>query len=149
MSKSVHQDDIDYRQELLSRSPDGLKGPWIDYGRLQKEIERIQRKAKKEAINRISEILSQIPEYHEEGMLSMSALKRHLHPMPDFVKQALIERGLVDAYRNRPPYQRNDYIGWITHAKQEKTQRKRLKQMLDELASGERYMNMVYRAKHF
>ena len=40
-----------------------------------------------------------------------SRLKRPIYPMPDFVRQALTERGLMDAYRARPPYQQNDYIG--------------------------------------
>ena len=43
--------------------------------------------------------------------------------------------------------QRNDYLGWIMHAKQEKTRQKRLNQMLDELAAGDSYMKMKYRAK--
>ena len=55
-------------------------------------------------------------------MKEMNTLRRPLHPMPDFVRKALVERGLMDAYLNRPPYQRNDYIGWIIRAKQEKTQ---------------------------
>jgi len=77
----------------------------------------------------------------------MDNLRRPLHPMPEFVKRALLERRLMDAYLNRPPYQRNDYLGWIVRAKQEKTRQKRLKQMLDELNTGDRYMNMKYKAK--
>jgi len=65
--------------------------------------------------------------------------------MPVFVRQALLQRGLMEAYRRRPPYQQNDYIGWIIRAKQRETQEKRLAQMLDELARGDRYMNMAYR----
>jgi len=74
-------------------------------------------------------------------------LKRELHPMPLFVRDVLVERGLMDAYRGRPPYQQNDYIGWITRAKREETKLKRLAQMLEELERGNRYMNMVYPAK--
>ena len=77
----------------------------------------------------------------------MSTLRRPLYPMPDFVKKALLDNGLMEVFYNRPPYQRNDYIGWIMHAKQEKTQQKRLNQMLDELAAGDSYMKMKYRAK--
>ncbi len=62
-------------------------------------------------------------------------LKRPIHPMPGFVRQALAERNLTQAYHARPPYQQNDYIGWITRAKLEKTQLKRLHVMLDELAA--------------
>lgn len=65
--------------------------------------------------------------------------------MPDFVRDALNEAGLMTAYRSRPPYQQNDYIGWITRAKREETRQKRLAQMLDELACGNRYMKMDYR----
>ncbi|MBI5178444.1 MAG: YdeI/OmpD-associated family protein [Nitrospinae bacterium] len=63
------------------------------------------------------------------------------------MRDALNKRGLADAYRARPPYQRNDYIGWITRAKREETRQKRLTQMLDELARGDRYMKMAYRPK--
>ncbi len=58
---------------------------------------------------------------------------------------SIVEQGLEDAYRSRPPYQRNDYIGWIMSAKLEETRRKRLSQMLDELRNGDRYMKMAYR----
>ena len=53
----------------------------------------------------------------------------------------------MEAYRDRPPYQRNDYIGWITRAKRDETKQRRLAQMLAELESGNRYMNMSYRPK--
>ena len=46
--------------------------------------------------------------------------------MPDFFREALETRGLMEAYRNRPPYQQNDYIGWITRAKRQATVQKRL-----------------------
>lgn len=49
------------------------------------------------------------------------------------------------AYRKRPAYQQNDYIGWITRAKQPATRQKRLAQMFDELARGDVYMKMVWR----
>jgi uncharacterized protein YdeI (YjbR/CyaY-like superfamily) len=67
--------------------------------------------------------------------------------MPDFVRQALEERGLTEEYEARPAYQRNDYIGWINRAKREETKMKRLRQMLDELAAGDRYMNMAHRPR--
>jgi len=31
-------------------------------------------------------------------------LSRPTHPMPDFVREALVQCGLMDAYRGRPPY---------------------------------------------
>lgn len=71
-------------------------------------------------------------------------LKRPLHKMPQFIRTALLENKVMEAYRNRPPYQQNDYLGWITRAKLEQTRQKRLAQMLRELAGGDRYMNMTY-----
>ena len=67
--------------------------------------------------------------------------------MPAFIRKALVDAGLLDAYRERPPYQRNDYIGWITRAKRDETRQKRLTQMLEELTRGDRYMKMAYRGK--
>ncbi len=65
--------------------------------------------------------------------------------MPDFVQSSLLERRLMDAYMERPPYQRNDYIGWIIGAKREDTRLKRLAQMLEELEAGGLYMKMPWR----
>ncbi|MDO8991288.1 MAG: YdeI/OmpD-associated family protein [Sideroxyarcus sp.] len=73
--------------------------------------------------------------------------KRERYPMPDFIREALAAQKLTAAYDARPPYQRNDYIGWITRAKLPETQQKRLTQMLEELAKGDVYMKMAYRAK--
>lgn len=69
---------------------------------------------------------------------------RPRYPMPDFFREALEARGLMDAYLARPPYQQNDYIGWIMRAKQEATKQKRLNQMLDELEKGGVYMRMKW-----
>jgi uncharacterized protein YdeI (YjbR/CyaY-like superfamily) len=67
--------------------------------------------------------------------------------MPDFVRDALENRDLADAYYDRPAYQQNDYIGWIMRAKRDETRSKRLSQMLDELEDGRLYMNMKYRLR--
>jgi len=67
--------------------------------------------------------------------------------MPTFLRVALNGRGLMDAYRARPPYQQNDYIGWIMRAKLETTRQKRLNQMLDELEKGGVYMKMKWKPK--
>ena len=77
----------------------------------------------------------------------MHSLRRERHEMPEFVANALINSRLMDAYLTRPPYQRNDYIGWISRAKRPETQQKRLAQMLEELESGDRYMKMAWRPK--
>ena len=68
--------------------------------------------------------------------------------MPKFVCDALVETDLVDAYGARPAYQQNDYIGWITRAKRADTRDRRLIQMLDELGTGDRYMNVSYTPRH-
>lgn len=78
---------------------------------------------------------------------SFSNLKRPVHPMPDDIRHALEENGLMAPCRDRPAYQQNDYIGWIERAKREATRQKRLCQMIDELKGGMRYMNMAYRPK--
>ena len=74
-----------------------------------------------------------------------SNLSRPLQPMPEFVRDALTERGLMETYRSRPPYQQNDYLSWINRAKRPATKEKRLFQMLDELARGDVYMKMPYK----
>ncbi len=61
---------------------------------------------------------------------------RPRYPMPDFFRAALVARNLMEAWRSRPPYQQNDYIGWIMRAKLKATRQRRLEQMLDELEKG-------------
>ena len=61
------------------------------------------------------------------------------------MREVLLALGLMEAYRQRPAYQRNDYPSWIQRAKRAETRQKRLSQMLDELKRGDRYMNMVHR----
>ncbi len=73
-----------------------------------------------------------------------SNLERPKHPMPDFVKKALEDRGLIKDYKDRPAYQQNDYIGWINQAKRKETKEKRLRQMLEELEAGGVYMKMEH-----
>jgi hypothetical protein len=46
-----------------------------------------------------------------------SRLTRPIQRMPSFVRKALTENGVMEAYRLRPAYQRNDYLGWIARAK--------------------------------
>ncbi|MDJ0961282.1 MAG: YdeI/OmpD-associated family protein [Acidimicrobiia bacterium] len=69
-------------------------------------------------------------------------MARPVQPMPDDVLAALDDRGLIDAYDERPFYQRNDYLGWIARAKRPETRQKRINQMLDELEIGGVYMGM-------
>ncbi|QDZ10874.1 YdeI/OmpD-associated family protein [Devosia ginsengisoli] len=69
---------------------------------------------------------------------------RKREEMPDFVRAALAERGLREAYDARPPYQRNDYLLWINKVKRDDTKQKHLAQMLDELEAGGVYMGMKW-----
>lgn len=62
--------------------------------------------------------------------------------MPEDVREALVDRGVMDEYQARPFYQRNDYLGWIGRAKRVETREKRIAQMLDELKRGGVYMKM-------
>ena len=72
----------------------------------------------------------------------MSTLTREIHPIPEDIRQLMHDRGLVEAYQARPPYQQNDYIGWIEQAKRTDTRDRRIHQMLDELKAGGLYMKM-------
>jgi len=87
-----------------------------------------------------------IERLHEEGILESApqTLRRARQPMDDAVRTALEKRELMDDYRARPPYQQNDYLGWINRAKREETRMKRLQQMLEELERGDRYMKMAW-----
>ena len=71
-------------------------------------------------------------------------LKRDIHPIPEFVTEALTQASLKAAYNERPAYQQNDYIGWINSAKRDETKQKRLRQMLEELQLGGVYMKMTH-----
>ena len=74
--------------------------------------------------------------------IDTSRMKRDIYEMPADVRDALSKAGAMDAYRSRPAYQQNDYVGWITRAKLPATREKRIQQMLDELTSGGVYMKM-------
>jgi len=77
----------------------------------------------------------------------LSSLQRPVQEMSAEVESALVEFGLMEAYRDRPPYQQNDYLLWINQAKRPETRDKRIAQMLDELTDGSRYMRMAYRPR--
>lgn len=90
--------------------------------------------------------VSCVEEKHSDAM-NTSRLTRQVHEIPEFISAALFESGLWERYRARPPYQQNDYIGWITRGKRGETRQKRLQQMLEELRHGDAYMGMRYQAK--
>jgi uncharacterized protein YdeI (YjbR/CyaY-like superfamily) len=77
----------------------------------------------------------------------MMALTRTRLKMPDYIRDALTRRKIMDAYHARPDYQQNDYISWVTRAKLRATKEKRLAQMLDELERGDQYMKMKWHPK--
>jgi uncharacterized protein YdeI (YjbR/CyaY-like superfamily) len=56
--------------------------------------------------------------------------------MPDDVLTELGSTGLLDAYDDRPFYQRNDYLSWIDRARRPETRRKSVDQTLAELEQG-------------
>ena len=60
---------------------------------------------------------------------------------------ALLNHNLLTAFNARPPYQRDDYLGWIGRAKRETTKQQRLAQMLDELRRGNVFMKLEIRPK--
>src|SRR5690606_5372687 len=66
----------------------------------------------------------------ERRMMTTGRLTRDINPMPDDVREELEARGLYDRYLERPPYQQNDYLGWISRAKLPATRQKRIVQML-------------------
>ncbi len=67
--------------------------------------------------------------------------------MPADVAAAIRDAGLKAAYDARPPYQRNDHIGWIERAGREETRHRRIAQRLDELRPGDVYMKMFWRPR--
>lgn len=77
--------------------------------------------------------------------IDTSCLTRDIHPMPEDIRVALEAGKLMPAYRARPAYQQNDYVGWITRSKLPATRAKRLAQMLEELGKGGVYMHMKWR----
>ena len=133
------------------RVPDIKEFPKADVKQLLKQayvlsIERLQGRPQTPTGQTIVKSISE--KKRRPGMpKKAAAARREKHKMPDFVLDALSRMKLLDAYEARPPYQQNDYVGWITSAKQEPTRKRRLEQMLAELRRGERYMKMPYKVK--
>lgn len=82
--------------------------------------------------------------YDQPASANPKGAPRERHTMSRQVRRALDEAGLMEAYLSRPPYQRNDYLGWIERPKRETTRQAHLDQMLDELARGDVYMKMPW-----
>lgn len=77
--------------------------------------------------------------------VDISRMSRTIYEMPDEIRLAIEARRVMSAYRARPAYQQNDYVGWIIRAKLPATRAKRLGQMLDELEKGGVYMHMKWK----
>lgn len=56
-------------------------------------------------------------------MTDTSRLKRKINPMPTDLEERLNRENLMDSYKKRPPYQQNDYLGWILKAKRPETKK--------------------------
>jgi hypothetical protein len=84
------------------------------------------------------------PEILPEAGKPAGIKKKEILDLPVEIKNKLIKENLLEAYQDRPFYQRNDYIHWITSAKREETVNKRILQMLAELRAGNVYMKMVF-----
>ncbi|MDR1917970.1 MAG: YdeI/OmpD-associated family protein [Christensenellaceae bacterium] len=78
--------------------------------------------------------------------IDSTRMTRQVYDIPDYVIAALEESGLWERYKERPPYQQNDYIGWIGRAKRLETRNKRIGIMLTELNAGGVYMGMKWAA---
>lgn len=74
-------------------------------------------------------------------------LKREPNEVPVAIEKELLDNNLIEFFKERPSYQQNDYISWITRAVREDTKKKRLDQMLQELREGNIYMNMKWNGK--
>jgi uncharacterized protein YdeI (YjbR/CyaY-like superfamily) len=80
-------------------------------------------------------------------MSDWTRITRKRQPVPADVRAALGKRKLMAAYRERPAYQQNDYLGWLARATRPETRQRRLEQMLDELKSGGVYMRMKWKPR--
>jgi len=137
------------------RVPDVKKFPKTEVKNLLKQafdlsVERLKGRPQTPNGQTITKSIS--PTKRRPGMGKRAApVKRERHPMPEYVLKALEQENLFKAYEQRPPYQQNDYVGWIAGAKREETRAARLAQMLDELRRGDVYMKMAYnlQKKHF
>lgn len=70
--------------------------------------------------------------------------KRPDLPMPDDVRQALEAGGLTETFAARPDNHRNGYVAWIQESRRDITRRKRIRQMLEELYSGDTYRGAAW-----
>lgn len=112
----------------------------------QLSIERLKDKPQKP--NGVTIVKSISEKKRRPGMAKRAEpVKRERHPMPDDVLSALEGENLFEAYELRPPYQQNDYIGWINSAKRDETRQKRINQMVEELRTGNLYLKMHYEPK--
>lgn len=117
-------------------------GWWMKTVQLDLEARRVMFREKTKPIRWYYE--TQGKEIIPEVTKSDEVKRKKILELPSKFKNILIMENLIEAYENRPFYQRNDYIHWITNAKREETKNKRLLQMIEELRDGKLYMKMEY-----
>lgn len=61
-----------------------------------------------------------------------------LHELPDFIKKEILAKKIHETWESLTPIQRNEYICWVTMAKQDATKEKRLRIMIENLSDGKR-----------
>jgi hypothetical protein len=64
--------------------------------------------------------------------------------LPEKLRAILQSKDLLNRFRERPPYQKRDYVQWTTSPAREETKARRFKILLEDLKTG-RFMNMAYR----
>jgi uncharacterized protein YdeI (YjbR/CyaY-like superfamily) len=97
--------------------------------------------------NQLARFIVKIIVMKKTALKKRTSLKRNINPMSKKIRTLLVKHGVLESYKARPPYQQNDYLGWISRAKLEATKEKRLQQMLDELRQGDKYMKMKWSPK--
>lgn len=133
------------------RVPDIKQFPKADVKALVKQAHKLsidRLKGRSQAPSGKTIVKSISAKQRRPGMPKRAApAKRERRPMPEDILNALERENLFEAFDSRPPYQQNDYVGWIGGAKRPETKAARLAQMLTELRSGDRYMKMPYKPK--
>ncbi len=66
--------------------------------------------------------------------------------MPADVRKLLTGK-LMTLYKERPAYQRNDWLCWVKEAVRPETRKKRIASMVSDLRGGKVYMGMKWNKK--
>jgi hypothetical protein len=82
------------------------------------------------AENQLARFIVKIIVMKKTAVKKRTSLKRSINPMPQKIRTLLIKHNVLESYKARPPYQQNDYLGWIARAQLDTTKEKRIKQWL-------------------